>query len=92
MNKNLDSCDEKISINHSKDFAIQCLDRIKGLHLQNHLLLLAMMELVHRSKGQDELFNAVCAVANGIAEIDSGFDKFERELLNIIVVKTQPLH
>lgn len=68
------------------------LERIKVLHLQNHLLLLAMMELVRQSKGQDELFNALCAVANGMAELDVAFDRAEREMLNMLPRETGPLH
>lgn len=68
------------------------LERIKGLHLQNHLLLLAMMELVRQSKGQNEMFNALCAVANGIAELDVAFDRAERDMLNMMPRKFGPLH
>lgn len=74
------------------NLASLALERIKGLHLQNHLLLLAMMELVRQSKGQDEMFNALCAVANGMAELDVAFNRAERDMLNMMPRESGPLH
>ena len=60
------------------------LDRVKAIHLEHRVSLLAIMSVVRNLRPGDGAFDDLAAVANALAETDAALSGLEADLLKLM--------